>query len=41
MINYVGLFFEGNDLEKIFSLEQNKLEFINDVIHCTFKYEPN
>ena len=41
MINYVGLFFEGNDLEKILSLEQNKLEFINDVIHCTFKYEPN
>ena len=40
MINYVGLFFEGNDLEKILSLEENKLEYINDVIHCTFKYEP-
>ena len=41
MINYTGLFFEGKDLEAILSLEEEKLEIINDVIHCTFKYEPN
>ena len=41
MINYEGLFFEDEDLEKILSLEETKLDSINDVIHCTFKYKPN
>ncbi len=40
MINYEGLFFEGEDLEKILSLEETKLDIINDLIHCTFKYKP-
>lgn len=40
MINYEGLFFDKEDLEKILSLEEIKLDTINDVIHCTFKYKP-
>ena len=40
MINYEGLFFEDEDLEKILSLEETKLDSVNDVIHCTFKYKP-
>lgn len=41
MINYEGLFFEGENLEKILSLEETKLDTINDIIHCTFKYKPS
>ena len=40
MVNYEGIFFEGKDLETILSLEETKLDIINDVIHCTFKYKP-
>lgn len=41
MVYYEGLFFDGEDLEKILSLEEEKLDYINDVIHCTFKYRPS
>lgn len=40
MVKYEGLFFEGENLEKILSLEKTKLDMINDEIHCTFKYRP-
>jgi hypothetical protein len=40
MINYEGIFFEGKDLETILLLEKTKLDIINDVIHCTFRYKP-
>ena len=40
MINYEGLFFQGEELEKILALEKNKLDCVNDIIHCTFKYKP-
>lgn len=41
MISYEGLFFEGESLELIHSLDLNKLEKANDDIHCTFRYHPN
>lgn len=40
MVNYVGLFFEGEDLDKILLSDKRKLDRINDVIHCTFEYKP-
>lgn len=41
MISYEGLFFEGESLELIHSLDINKLEKANDEIHCTFRYHPS
>lgn len=41
MVKYEGLFFDKESIDIIKSLEKNKLEFINDEIHCTFKYKPN
>lgn len=41
MVKYEGIFFDKEESELIHSLERNKLENINDIIHCTFKYMPN
>lgn len=41
MISYEGIFFEGETADFIHSLEKNQLPFINDKIHCTFKYHPD
>lgn len=41
MISYEGLFFEGESLELIHSLDSKKLEKANDDIHCTFRYHPS
>lgn len=41
MISYEGLFFEGEDLALIHSLDKKKLKKANDEIHCTFRYHPN
>lgn len=40
MISYEGLFFEGESLEIIRSLEEKTLAKCNDNIHCTFRYHP-
>ena len=40
MVNYEGIFFEGENLEKILSLEKTKLSNSNLLVHCTFKYSP-
>lgn len=40
MINYQGLFFEGEEAQKILEQEKNKLEVPSDILHCTFKYKP-
>ena len=41
MVNYEGIFFEGNTVELIHSLEETRLPIVNDEIHCTFKYKPS
>ena len=44
MLKYEGLFFEDDMFNLIKSLEENKLDVINDIndiLHCTFKYHPN
>lgn len=41
MLSYEGIFFEGDTIELIHSLETEKLARVNDEIHCTFKYHPN
>ncbi len=41
MISYEGLFFEKDTADYIHSLEKRKLPFINDELHCTFKYHPS
>ena len=41
MVKYEGLFFEDKDVELIHSLEEGRLDTINDEIHCTFKYRPS
>ena len=41
MLSYEGIFFEGETVDFIHSLEKEKLPVINDEIHCTFKYHPN
>ena len=40
MLCYEGIFFETDVVELIQSLEEKKLDIINDEIHCTFKYHP-
>ena len=41
MVKYEGLFFDKKEVELIHSLEKERLETINDEIHCTFKYKPS
>ncbi len=41
MLSYEGIFFEGETVDFIHSLEKNQLPIINDEIHCTFKYHPS
>lgn len=41
MLKYEGLFFEDDMFNLIKNLEENKLDVINDILHCTFKYHPN
>lgn len=41
MVSYEGIFFEGDVVDFIHSLEEVHLPVINDEIHCTFKYRPN
>lgn len=40
MISYEGIFFDGESLDIIKSLEKEHLPMTNDKIHCTFKYHP-
>ena len=40
MLSYEGIFFDKDMTELIHSLEKEKLERVNDEIHCTFKYHP-
>ncbi len=40
MIKYEGLFFDEKTEEFIHSIEGNRLELVNDRIHCTFQYKP-
>ena len=40
MISYQGIFFEGETVNIIHSLEECQLPIVNDEIHCTFKYHP-
>ena len=39
-IMYEGIFFSGEEAEKIKSLDTNKLSRVNGRLHCTFKYKP-
>ena len=41
MLSYEGIFFEGETLDLIHSLEAEQLPIVNDEIHCTFKYHPS
>lgn len=41
MLSYEGIFFEEDMVNIIHLLEKEKLEKVNDEIHCTFKYHPN
>ena len=41
MLSYEGIFFEGEALKIIYSLEEKNLGVTNDEIHCTFKYHPS
>lgn len=41
MLSYEGIFFEGDAVKLIHSLETEKLAKVNDKIHCTFKYHPS
>lgn len=41
MIRYEGLFFEGKVAALIHLLDKPSLEFVNDKLHCTFKYLPD
>ena len=40
MLSYEGIFFEGETVNIIHSLEPKKLAKTNDELHCTFKYHP-
>lgn len=40
MVSYEGIFFDGGMAEILHSLEIQKLDKINDEMHCTFKYHP-
>ena len=41
MLSYEGIFFEGETINLIHSLEKERLPMVNDEIHCTFKYHPS
>lgn len=41
MLSYEGIFFEGESLKLIQSLEKTHLPIVNDEIHLTFKYHPS
>ena len=41
MLSYEGIFFEGETVDFIHSLETEQLPIINNEIHCTFKYHPS
>ena len=41
MLSYEGIFFDDDTIKLIHSLENPKLDVVNDEIHCTFKYHPN
>lgn len=41
MLSYEGIFFDDEMVKIIHSLENNKLDEVNDEIHCTFKYHPS
>ena len=40
MLSYEGIFFEGDAVDLIHSLEKVQLPIVNDEIHCTIKYHP-
>ena len=40
MLSYEGIFFEADMVDLIHSLETEKLDIVNDELHCTFKYHP-
>ena len=40
MLNHEGIFFEGETLDLIHSLEKERLPIVSDEIHCTFRYHP-
>ena len=40
MVNYEGIFFDGEVVDFTHSLEENRLERVNNILHCTFKYKP-
>ena len=40
MVYYEGLFFEKDEINKLLALEENRLEYCIDLLHCTFKYLP-
>lgn len=40
MVHYEGIFFDKDTQDFIISLDKNKLEVLNDEIHCTFKPKP-
>lgn len=41
MINYEGIFFDEKNINIIQKEELQKLDIINDEIHCTFRYHPD
>ncbi|MBR3890928.1 MAG: hypothetical protein IKJ30_02490 [Bacilli bacterium] len=41
MVSYEGIFFDGEAVDFIHSLEENRLERVNNILHCTFKYKPS
>lgn len=41
MVYYEGLFFDKNEETKLLALEENRLEYGIDILHCTFKFMPN
>ena len=40
MVNYEGIFFEGESVDKIRFLEGEPLARLIENLHCTFKYKP-
>lgn len=40
MLSYEGIFFEGDTVDFLHSLEKKRLSIVNDKLHCTFKYHP-
>lgn len=41
MVNYMGIFFEEEEVKKIKAVEPVNLNNQNDSLHCTFKYRPS